>query len=235
MTLNITRGRIIRALKVILYGPEGIGKTSLAACFPGVVFIDTEGSTKSFDVARLPAPTSWEMLKAEVQEVLSHADEVGTLCIDTADAEATDTYTVSIGRKEFESKVYNAARTAIGKKTPLTMEAITGGTIVVNANEVEPLLGRLIDMFVLMGALTERDAAEIKTVLAELMASLEQGLPAGMEMPALEEINLSALEGEGRFALVAVMHVVGVQGRRHDPVSAPCRHHLYADRSHTDT
>jgi energy-coupling factor transporter ATP-binding protein EcfA2 len=83
--LNITRGRIIQALKVILYGPEGIGKTTLAACFPGVVFIDTEGSTKSFDVARLPAPTSWEMLVAEVQEVLNHADEVGTLCIDTAD------------------------------------------------------------------------------------------------------------------------------------------------------
>ena len=72
---------------------------------------------------------------------------------------------------------------------------LLGGTIVVNVNEVETLLGRLIDMFVLMGALTERDAAEIKTVLAELMASLEQGLPAGMEMPALEEINLSALEG----------------------------------------
>ena len=50
----------------------------------------------------------------------------------TNTAEATDTYTVSIGRKEFESKVYNAARTAIGKKTPLTIEAITGGTIVVN-------------------------------------------------------------------------------------------------------
>ncbi len=83
--LNITKGRIIHALKVILYGPEGIGKTTLAACFPGVVFIDTEGSTKSFDVARLPAPTSWEMLVAEVQEVLNHADEVGTLCIDTAD------------------------------------------------------------------------------------------------------------------------------------------------------
>jgi hypothetical protein len=46
--------------------------------------------------------------------------------------EATDTYDATIGRKEFESKVYNAARTAIGKKTPLTMEAITGGTIVVN-------------------------------------------------------------------------------------------------------
>lgn len=72
---------------------------------------------------------------------------------------------------------------------------LLGGTIVINADEVEPLLSRLIDMFVLMGAMTERDAEEIKAVLAELMASLEQGLPAGMEMPALEEINLSALEG----------------------------------------
>jgi hypothetical protein len=50
----------------------------------------------------------------------------------TNTAEPTDTYDATIGRKEFESKVYNAARTAIGKKTPLTMEAITGGTIKVN-------------------------------------------------------------------------------------------------------
>ena len=50
----------------------------------------------------------------------------------TNTAESTDTYDASIGRKEFESKVYNAARTAIGKKTPLTIEAITDGTIVVN-------------------------------------------------------------------------------------------------------
>lgn len=85
MALNITRGRIQKALKVILYGPEGIGKTTLAACFPRPVFLDTEGSTQHFDVARLPRPTSWEMLKAEVQEVTNHAAEVGTLVIDTAD------------------------------------------------------------------------------------------------------------------------------------------------------
>lgn len=83
--LNITRGRTQKALKVILYGPEGIGKTTLAAQFPGAVFLDTEGSTQHFDVARLPAPTSWEMLKAEVDSVLDHASEVGTLVIDTAD------------------------------------------------------------------------------------------------------------------------------------------------------
>ena len=47
----------------------------------------------------------------------------------TNTAEPTDTYDASIGRKAFASKVYNAARTAVGKKTPLTIEAITGGNI----------------------------------------------------------------------------------------------------------
>ena len=50
----------------------------------------------------------------------------------TNTADANDTYTVSIGQKQFDSKVYNATRTAIGKKTPLTIEAITDGSIVVD-------------------------------------------------------------------------------------------------------
>lgn len=83
--MEITRGRIPSGQKVILYGPEGIGKTSLAACFPNPVFIDTEGSTRNFDVARLPAPTSWEMLKKEAEYPLNYPGEVGTLVIDTAD------------------------------------------------------------------------------------------------------------------------------------------------------
>lgn len=81
----ITRGTIPCGQKVILYGPEGIGKTTLAAQFPGAVFIDTEGSTRNFDVARFPSPTSWEMLRSEAQYALDHSAEVGTLIIDTAD------------------------------------------------------------------------------------------------------------------------------------------------------
>lgn len=83
--MEITRGRIPCGQKVIIYGPEGIGKTTLAASFPNPVFIDTEGSTKNFDVARFPAPTSWEMLKQEAEYPLTHPGEVGTLVIDTAD------------------------------------------------------------------------------------------------------------------------------------------------------
>lgn len=83
--MEITRGRIPCGQKVIIYGPEGIGKTTLAASFPNPVFIDTEGSTKNFDVARFPAPSSWEMLKSEVQYAIDHPGELGTLVIDTAD------------------------------------------------------------------------------------------------------------------------------------------------------
>ena len=83
--MNISRGIIPTAKKVVLFGVEGIGKTTLAAQFPGTVFIDTEGSTKHMDVARFDPPTSWPMLLAQVQYVLDHPDICKTLVIDTAD------------------------------------------------------------------------------------------------------------------------------------------------------
>ena len=53
--LNITTGKIDRALKVVAYGSEGIGKTTFAAAFPEPLFIDTEGGTSHMDVRRMPA------------------------------------------------------------------------------------------------------------------------------------------------------------------------------------
>ena len=67
--MQISRGIIQGAQKIVLYGPEGIGKSSFAAKFPNPVFIDTEGSTKHMDVARLPKPTSWTMLLEQVKYV----------------------------------------------------------------------------------------------------------------------------------------------------------------------
>ena len=85
MAFQISRGVIPTAKKVVIYGPEGIGKSTFASRFPDPVFIDTEGSTKHMDVARFPAPTSWEMLLAEVGEVYANPDICRTLVIDTAD------------------------------------------------------------------------------------------------------------------------------------------------------
>lgn len=83
--MNITRGKIPGAKKCVLYGPEGIGKSTFAAQFPEPLFIDTEDSTKELDVARFDKPTSWEMLLQEVQYVINNLDTCKTLVIDTAD------------------------------------------------------------------------------------------------------------------------------------------------------
>ena len=84
--MEITRGVQRGAQRVCIYGPEGIGKTTLAAQFPNPLFIDTEGSTRHIDVARLPDPTSAAQVEQEIHWV---ADQPTlpclTLVIDTAD------------------------------------------------------------------------------------------------------------------------------------------------------
>ena len=85
MALNITRGAIQKAQKVCVYGPEGIGKSTFAAQFPDPLFIDTEGSTNHMNVARLPRPSSWTMLLANVAEVKNTPGCCKTLVIDTID------------------------------------------------------------------------------------------------------------------------------------------------------
>ena len=83
--MEIIRGKIQSAKKVLIYGPEGIGKSTFASRFPEPLFIDTEGSTKEMDVARTPAPSSWTMLMEQARYVKAHPEVCRTLAIDTAD------------------------------------------------------------------------------------------------------------------------------------------------------
>ena len=83
--MKITKGRVPCAKKLLFYGPEGIGKSSIAAKFPDPLFIDTEGSTNHMDVTRFDAPSSWQMVLDEVQYAIDHPDCCKTLVIDTAD------------------------------------------------------------------------------------------------------------------------------------------------------
>ena len=83
--LNITKGKIDRAQKVVIYGAEGIGKSGLAAKFPDPLFIDTEGGTAHMDVRRIEKPQSWEEMLSVVKEVAATKDVCRTLVLDTAD------------------------------------------------------------------------------------------------------------------------------------------------------
>lgn len=83
--MQITSGKIAGAQKIVIYGPEGVGKSTFASQFPNPLFIDTEGSTDQLDVNRLPRPSSWQMIKQEVEYVRDTPHLCGTLVIDTAD------------------------------------------------------------------------------------------------------------------------------------------------------
>ena len=86
LNVEITSGKINnKAQKVVIYEPEGIGKSTFAAHFPNPLFIDTEGSTGELDVRRLPAPTSWQYLMWEIDQVKANPDICSSLIIDTAD------------------------------------------------------------------------------------------------------------------------------------------------------
>lgn len=79
-------GVVRAALKVVVYGPEGLGKSTLGAEFPSAVFIDVENGTKQLPVARLPRPSSWSILMDEVRETRDGNVPCSTLVVDTADA-----------------------------------------------------------------------------------------------------------------------------------------------------
>lgn len=83
--MQITTGKKQSAMKFVIYGAEGIGKSTFLSQAPNVLFIDTEGSTDELDVSRLPTPTSWQMLLDSIAYVRNNPNVCSTLVIDTAD------------------------------------------------------------------------------------------------------------------------------------------------------
>lgn len=82
--MQIIKGKQVKPQKVVIYGPEGVGKSTFASQFPDPLFIDTEDSTVNLDVARFPKPSSWTMLLSQVDYVKKNP-VCKTLVVDTAD------------------------------------------------------------------------------------------------------------------------------------------------------
>jgi len=75
---------------------------------------------------------------------------------------------------------------------------LIGGTIVLSLAEVEPIISRLLDMMVLMEAMTEEEAAEIKAQLPAMIetykVAFEQGMAGQMTMEDLLAMDFSAFD-----------------------------------------
>lgn len=107
--MEITRGRVPTAKRLCIYGPEGIGKSTLAAQLPNAVFIDVESGTNELTVGRLPHPKRWEGIINEIKWAAAHPEELDTLVIDTVDAAealAIKYVCVQKGLKDIEAPGY---------------------------------------------------------------------------------------------------------------------------------
>ena len=135
---EINTGVVKTPLKVIIYGTEGVGKTTLASKFPKPLFIDAENGSGALNVARYPYPTSWQMLMSEVQEFLNNPQGYKTLVIDSidwAEAKAIEMICASMKVNGIEdigwSKGYTYLNEEIGRLLNLLTEVINRGVNVV--------------------------------------------------------------------------------------------------------
>lgn len=73
--------------KILLYGVDGVGKTSLAAEFPNPLYLPTEGETPPSDVALQTPGTveSYESLLDIFGELLEGQHDFGTVIVDSLD------------------------------------------------------------------------------------------------------------------------------------------------------
>lgn len=81
---NIKRGVQQRPQRVIIYGPEGVGKSTLAAGFPSPVLLDTEQGSSHINVARLECRSYEDVLNA-IESLRTEQHDFKTVIIDSID------------------------------------------------------------------------------------------------------------------------------------------------------
>ena len=83
---KISSGKKGRAQKIVIYAPEGFGKSTLASQFPNPLFLDVEGSTSQLDVDRIERADLPDLRAVETAlSEVAKARPCGTLIVDTVD------------------------------------------------------------------------------------------------------------------------------------------------------
>lgn len=90
----IVRGQLRSPARCLFYGPEGVGKSSLAADAPAPIFLDIEGGADNIDAARYPfrdgpgghIPRAYAEVVAAIDDLTTGDHAYQSVVIDTVDA-----------------------------------------------------------------------------------------------------------------------------------------------------
>ena len=82
---SITTGRQPQPPRLMVYGAEGVGKSSFAASAPKPVFIQTEDGLSEIDTAKFPLCATYADVVEQLKAVRDGEHDFQTLCIDSLD------------------------------------------------------------------------------------------------------------------------------------------------------
>ncbi len=82
---TLVRGKQLRPIRAVVFGPEGTGKSTFAANAPTPIFIGAEDGTAQLDVVRFPSPSTWSDILEAVRVLTVEEHQFQTLVIDTLD------------------------------------------------------------------------------------------------------------------------------------------------------
>ncbi len=82
---SITRGKRLRAPKIVIYGPPKVGKSTFAAQAPHSIGIITEEGLDNLDVDAFPKAGSFADVKAALTTLATEAHEYQTVFVDSLD------------------------------------------------------------------------------------------------------------------------------------------------------
>ena len=101
--LKVTTGKVSGgAVRAVIYGTEGIGKSTLAAQIPGAVFLDYEDGSAQVDCTRAVIK-DWRAGEAAVASLIADPQGFKAVVIDTADWCEKALIETMLGRKGFKS------------------------------------------------------------------------------------------------------------------------------------
>lgn len=82
---QVQRGRLPMPPRLVVYGTEGVGKSTFASQAPSPVFVPTEDGLSEIDCDRFPLATSFDEVLAALTELHSEKHEYQTVALDSLD------------------------------------------------------------------------------------------------------------------------------------------------------
>jgi len=82
---KVVSGRLAKPMRLLVYGLEGVGKSTFAASASSPIFLGAEDGTSELDVRRFPQPTCFADGMEAIVELTTQPHDYQTLVLDTLD------------------------------------------------------------------------------------------------------------------------------------------------------